>query len=632
MLRPLLTLVFFLNAPALLTAQERFEAVHGLPGDRYSDWVRGLDKKGLRAVFVSAGDQEGSPIFAGIAEENTNKFAWDARHGLTADQFQDVFLQLVKKDFRLTCVWGYLDRGTPRFAAIWTKDGDRTEWQARSGLTSAGYQKVFDELVRKGFRPVQTVGYPGEKEAHFAAIFIKDRMDGWVARHDLTERQFQETFDSWAPKGYRPISLSSYPTGAGTRFSITLTQDKGGPSWKARHGLTSEQYQAYFDEMNRKGLRPTQVVAYPWDGGVRYAAVFGGNKPAPPPEPLPMAGQRVPELDALDEAMQKFLAERRYGAATLAVSKGGKLVLERAYGWSDREQKVLLGPTAKFRLASVSKPITLAAILKLIAEGKLRPDDSIVVVLGLRPLPGQTLDPRWKDITIEHLMKHRGGWDRGAAFDPMFRPLEIAHSLKRPAPASADDVIQYMLGQPLQFDPGSKSAYSNFGYCLLGRVIEKVSGKSYIDHIRAELLAPIGIKGIDLGRSLPKDRDPAEPVYLDPATGVNLFDIKGKRVPAPDGTFHLEAMDAHGGLIAPAAEVVRFLDHYWINGQPRKAGESQRWAFFGSLPGTWTVAIQRPDGVNIVALFNNRAAPAGMRNEAILEMLNQAADGIKVWP
>ena len=85
-------------------------------------------------------------------------------------------------------------------------------------------------------------------------------------------------------------------------------------------------------------------------------------------------------------------------------------------------------------------------------------------------------------------------------------------------------------------------------------------------------LESLGIKRIELGHTLPAQRNPREPGYFDPALGRNVMNPGSKaRVPAPDGTFYLEAMDSHGGLIAPAEDLVRFLQAYWIDGQPRKA-------------------------------------------------------------
>ena len=138
------------------------------------------------------------------------------------------------------------------------------------------------------------------------------------------------------------------------------------------------------------------------------------------------------------------------------------------------------------------------------------------------------LDKRIGDITVDHLVHHRGGWDRDQAGDPMFKSLEIAKALGLAGPATAGDIVRYMASQPLQFDPGSKSVYSNFGYCVLGRVIEKVSDKSYIDYVKREVAGPLGLTSIQLGHTLPKNRDSKEPVYRDRGLAPNVM-LPGSR-------------------------------------------------------------------------------------------------------
>src|SRR6202044_1462244 len=123
-----------------------------------------------------------------------------------------------------------------------------------------------------------------------------------------------------------------------------------------------------------------------------------------------------------------------------------------------------------------------------------------------------------------------------------------------------DDIIRYMLRQPLQFEPGTKSVYSNFGYCLLGRVIEKASGLGYEEYIRKEVLAPLGIQRMHIGHSLLKDRRPDEVHYY---AGKKQFPAVvgpdlGMPVPAPYGSWNHEALDSHGGWIASAGDLVRF--------------------------------------------------------------------------
>ena len=92
-------------------------------------------------------------------------------------------------------------------------------------------------------------------------------------------------------------------------------------------------------------------------------------------------------------------------------------------------------------------------------------------------LPEKLVDARWGQITVRQLLFHTAGFDRNASFDPMFRSDEIAKATKTTPPAGPMAILRYMLAQPLDFEPGARFAYSNFGYCLLGRAIEKVSGR-----------------------------------------------------------------------------------------------------------------------------------------------------------
>ncbi|MCI0641832.1 MAG: beta-lactamase family protein [Gemmataceae bacterium] len=345
--------------------------------------------------------------------------------------------------------------------------------------------------------------------------------------------------------------------------------------------------------------------------------------------PLPTSGTAVAALAPFDEAMQQFMFERHIKAGTLAVTKDGTLMLSRGYGWSDAEGKKPLSPTAPFRIASIAKPITAAIIRLLARQGKLRLDAKVVPLLAITPPRGRKIDPRWHDVTVQHLLDHQGGWDREAAFDPMFRPLAIAKALEKQGPASARDIIDYMAGEPLQFDPGTKKKYSNFGYCMLGRVIEKATGKSYEANVK-ELFAPLGVKDVQLGRTLLKDRHPREPHYSAPGRGRNVMQPQSKElVFDPDGTFHLEAMDAHGGLIASSVDLVKLLDAYWITGEPRRPGQKATFAFFGSLPGTHSMVLQRADGLSLAVLFNQRTDPSGLDYFEIREYLEKAAAQIK---
>lgn len=281
-----------------------------------------------------------------------------------------------------------------------------------------------------------------------------------------------------------------------------------------------------------------------------------------------------PGQEGFDRLIPQLMSKWNIPGGAIAIAKGDKLVFATAYGLANKEQAQPVQPDSLFRIASVSKPFTAVGILKLMEEGKLSVDDQAFRILGDRySSPKDKADPRLQTITIRQLLFHSGGWDAGKSRDPMGDSREVAHSLGVPLPVSSSDMIRYVAGHKLDFDPGTRHAYSNFGYCLLGRVIERVSGESYEEYIRTHLLKPIGITRMRIGRTLREQRSPGEVCYY-PAAGVpparSAIRPGGPGVSLPYGGFYLEAMDSHGGWIASAIDLVRFL--LSVEGNGNRAG------------------------------------------------------------
>jgi N-acyl-D-amino-acid deacylase len=379
---------------------------------------------------------------------------------------------------------------------------------------------------------------------------------------------------------------------------------------------------------------------------------------------------------AFDREMETFMSARKVPGGALAVVKEGRLVYARGYGWADRDARIPAKADSLFRIASVSKPITSVAVMKLIEEGKLSLDTKAFPFLNLQPIVASFRDPepRLREITIQHLLQHTGGWDRDKSFDPMFRPVQIATATNSAPPATPTNIIRYMLSRELDFDPGTRYAYSNFGYCVLGRVIEKVTGQSYEKFVREKILAPIGISRMRIGATLDGKQAPGEVRYYTPDAGMakNVFPDGAEKVPWPYGGFHLEAMDAHGGWIASAIDLARFataLDgtssgpllkaatcaqmyapppppvsrtkegtleksYYGCGWSVRPIGEDGKANYWhnGSLPGTATLLVRRWDGLSWAALFNQRSDDKKLPDGDIDAGLHRAAAVVEEWP
>jgi CubicO group peptidase (beta-lactamase class C family) len=325
-------------------------------------------------------------------------------------------------------------------------------------------------------------------------------------------------------------------------------------------------------------------------------------------EERPLTGRSLAAFESLDKAILEFMTQIDAGAATAAVSRNGHLIYSRGFGWADRDKKRPTEPNTLMRIASVTKPVTAAIIRDMANARRISLDDKAFQIIVIPPAGGPIADPRIMDITIGQLLEHKGGWDRDQSFDPMFRTAQIKQELHFEGQVGPREVIQYMLTVPLEFTPGQRTAYSNFGYCVLGRVIEKVMQKSYMECVKQEICKPLGITDI-------------KPAY----TPIPRRDSREVWYPAANSSFSIEAMDSHGGLIASASALCRFMQAYWLSGQRRLPDQRQQWCFFGSLPGTTAMAQQRQDGVNVAILLNNRRESRYSEDNETLKKIVDAA-------
>jgi N-acyl-D-amino-acid deacylase len=393
---------------------------------------------------------------------------------------------------------------------------------------------------------------------------------------------------------------------------------------------------------------------------------------------LPISGQVDDALNSLDRVMCGFVTLNDIPGAAMAVTKCGRLVYARGFGFADVENQEPVKPQTLFRIASVSKPITAVAVLQLVERGKLSLTDHPFDLLTLAPHleEGASVDPRLKDITIHQLLQHTAGWDRDIAGDPMVNSMPVATALGIEPPAMPEHIIRYMMGKPLDFAPGMRDAYSNFGYCLLGRLIEKASGHSYEDYVRAEVLAPLGIADMRIGKTLREGKLANETCYYDAfnrmAPAVMGKQI-GEPVPAPYGEWCLEAMDAHGGWVASAVDLVRFASAfdspeqckilsarsvatmfdrppgnagYEASGTPKEAyyacgwhvrpvtdaGKANTW-HGGALNGSAAYLVRRFDYMDWAVVFNTMEAPHGEALGSLFDFYGQnAINKVDQWP
>ncbi len=330
---------------------------------------------------------------------------------------------------------------------------------------------------------------------------------------------------------------------------------------------------------------------------------------------------------AMENAATSFMKQHGVPGLSVAVARNGKMVYEEAFGFADQDRGEKLKPSNLFRIASVSKPFTSVGIFLLIEQGRLELDSLVFGPRGI--LRGDFGKPPYKEyveqIRLRHLLTHTGGGWQNDGTDPMFHHPEMNHK----------ELITWALADvPLKNPPGEHYAYSNFGYCVLGRVIEKVTGQPYEKYIREAIFNRCGISDMRIGGNTLAERAPGEVIYYGQA-GQNPYNMNVRR------------MDSHGGWLATAADLVRFATHLDIlkpasiqemttatTANPGYAkgwqvNKSNNWWHLGSLPGTATIMVRTASGYCWAALANSRSADQDTMH-AIDEMMWQLVHEVKV--
>ena len=334
----------------------------------------------------------------------------------------------------------------------------------------------------------------------------------------------------------------------------------------------------------------------------------------------------------MKDVAEAFMKAHSVPGLSVAIARNDELVYQQGFGLANVSKLEKVTPAHLFRIASVTKPITSVTIFELVERGRLKLEDLVFGPDGI--LQNDFGGPPYKrgvaEIRIKHLLTHTGdGWSNDAS-DPMFRNPGMNHK----------QLIQWAIADvPLTHTPGEHYAYSNFGYCVLGRVIEKVTHQPYERYVRDAILSRCGVTGMRIAGNTLAERAPEEVVYY----GQSPYSMNVRR------------MDSHGGWVATAPDLVRFAIHTdgfaavpdILQGHsiremttPTAAnnGYAKGWAVNsvhnwwhgGSLPGTTSLMVRTSTAFCWAALANTRESNAdtgGALDRCMWDMVRQ----VKNW-
>jgi CubicO group peptidase (beta-lactamase class C family) len=329
-------------------------------------------------------------------------------------------------------------------------------------------------------------------------------------------------------------------------------------------------------------------------------------------------------------------------ASSIAISRNGQFVYDQAVGMGDRQHLTQVQQGSLFRVASLSKPITAVTIFSLIEQGKLNLTDKVFGPSGIFGIKygKPPYKPYITDITVDDLLTHTsGGWPNDSN-DPM---------MHNDGWDQTKLITETIANVPLTNPPGTHWAYSNFGYCVLGRVIEQVTGQPYASYVQANILAPCGISTMQIAANKESQRAPNEVVYY------------GQYSEDPY-KINITRMDSHGGWIASSTEMVQFLNHVagapgipallkpatiqtmttpasayppgparYARGWMVRDNGAGNWWHSGSLPGSTTIMVRTSTGMCWAALTNTRTEPSNEIDTAIDQMMWNMVRTVPAW-
>lgn len=271
---------------------------------------------------------------------------------------------------------------------------------------------------------------------------------------------------------------------------------------------------------------------------------------------------QIPELEKLDKKIENYIWKWHIKGASLAITRNDSLVYAKGYGWADQEEEIRMEPGHIMRVASVSKLITAAGIMVLQDQGKMTIKDKVFGPEGI--LNDEFFseltkcDKRYRNITVENVMRHQGGFFR----DPVFSSIDVQKQMGLDHPPTKEDYFTLVLKHKLKAAPGTYTAYSNFGYLLLSEIIEKVSGEPYEDFIKKEVLKPAGCYDMHIGAIDYCDRrDNEVRYYTHEGDGKYMPDFRNPQdsVERCYGANNLPLLSGAGAWISSTIELARLV-------------------------------------------------------------------------
>lgn len=627
-----------------------------------------------RPAALTVLETTSGPIYQLVTTcDNGNE--WVSETGMSSDEYQDFFDKHAALGYRPLLVEAYGDYPNETYLSVMINDGISA--RGRHRIDPDDWLTVREELKELDLVPTWFSSYGSGTNTRYACVWTDPgNADGMRTLTNMTAGDFIEDERDQRYAGSRLISVSVHGSTLDPRFGGFFTRGIQ-PEWSVHTNLIGDELPDLVLEKEKDGWEVDVVTAYNHIVR-RYIAVFKRD----PHRTFRVTGTENIGFEQIDAAMETYMRNGLISRGALAITDPqGRLVLARGYTW-DSTDTTDTEPTDIFRIASVSKSVTAVAIMALLEdESDLDLDAPVAELLsdwewcGLGCLKCQLFDcddPFWPSITYRHLLSHHAGiirWAGGSEGDPMGADRDVRDRLNAlngdnavTLPVSLDDIHTFMRTQGFDVAPGTSSAYaySNYGYSLLGRIIEQATGMTYEDYVQDRILDPLCIQRMQIGTA---DGDAENEVEYHDAMyqyrRTVMEEDDEKWVPRAYGGGNIANYDAHGGWIASAIDLAAFtsslrdpdnspiLSSASINSMwsaptydsTRQYGlgwslDTDHVFHSGSISGTRSLIVRWDNGATYSVVFNRRNRDAAGRTNAddnIRQAINDQWNTI-TWP
>ena len=604
-------------------------AIHGVDAAGYQSFFTKWSNEGYYPVLVSATGAISDAVFASVFEQG-NPGPWFGRHSMTQADFAAANTSALNNGQIIDSFSIYGTFSDLHYAAIWHPNSTYVKSIVNPADTASAYQTNFNAQTQlpgvylNAYRPAYVAL---SSDATYCSVFKDDFVGPWVARHGLSGSDYQTFFNQQIAEGYYPIVVQGGGTTAAPIYAAILANQDipDARQWTvtgAPLAALTPVDQAVQVFMQTNGVCAAQV-AIAKNGVMQASRGYTWAEPdyrvTRPTDHFLLASCSKMFCEA---AIQSLYNSGELQPPTLTVKPNGNekpVVGDKVTGNKTRATAVVTAVNGDMlTLVSVLNTFTTADTAATMSNSGgtvtvlvYNPGTTVYPLLGF----SYPADPRSDTITVQQLLDHQGGYNDGRnpkypkACDPTYSMRQIGQVLGHVV-ASKLDVATYMYGQPLQFPPGTDSAYSNYGYLLLGAVVEKVTGMSYQAYLAQAVLQPAGISEVEVFPTRAAGRTAQQAIAEDHGLGQDPLDLTSTLsipyVYGGDGEIN-EIGDPNDGTAASAEAIAQFIYTHavWGNGG-RAPGPGGR---YGSTPGASTWGKSRWDGVDWSYTVNTRDWP-----------------------